>query len=108
MLFLTELLFAELTLERLESLMNCLDVSLEDSSSSKLLPTFFALMGLEFLMNCLDVPVKIPFFCECLATSWTSAVVDVCVDCALVQQQGSLGIEAFIALMTSMLDLLVD
>ena len=54
---------------------------------SKILPTLTALVELEFLVNCLDVYVKILFLTECLATGCASAVVDICVDCALVSHQ---------------------
>ena len=53
--FTTELLFAKLTLERLESLMHCTGVFLEVFGPSKLFPTFVARVCFEFLMNCLDV-----------------------------------------------------
>ena len=82
--FFTELFLTELALEGLESPVYGVDVSLEVSCLSKLLTTLLALVGLELLMNLSDVAVKIIFYCEHLATAWTSAVIDICVDCALV------------------------
>ena len=71
----------------LQSLVNSLGVCLQVLSLSKLFPTLVALVWLEFLVDLSDVLVKTPFFCECLATRWTSAAVHIRVDCALVFHQ---------------------
>ena len=86
-LFVTELFPADLALERLESTVYSVDVGLEGISSSKILPTFTALVEFEFLLNPSDVSVKMPFLGKCLATGLACAVIDICVDCALVSHQ---------------------
>ena len=62
--------------------MNSVGVSLQVLWLSKLFPTLVALVWLEFLVDLSDVLFKITFLCECLTTSWTSAAVHICVDCA--------------------------
>ena len=57
----TELFLADLALERLESTVNSVDVSLEFACFSKVLPTLTTLVGLQFFVNCLNVFVKIMF-----------------------------------------------
>ena len=76
-----------LALVGLESSVYSVDVGLQASSISEIFLTLTALVGLEFHVNHLDVFVKMLFVTECLATGCASAVVDICVDWALVSHQ---------------------
>ena len=85
--FFIKLSTADLARKRLQSLVNRIDVSFQVFQPSKHLPTLIALVWLVVLVHISDVPVKTAFYCECLATRRTSAVVHNCVDCAMVFQQ---------------------
>ena len=75
---------------RLRSLMHKVDVALKMVFLAECCPTFTTFVRFEFLMHNFYVALKMVFEAKRLITIWTSSMVNVGVDCALVSEQGSL------------------
>ena len=75
---------------RLRSLMHKVDVALKMVFLAECCPTFTTFVRFEFLMHNFYVSFYLMFEAKRFATSWTSSMVNVGVDCVLVSEQGSL------------------